>query len=126
METLTAAPEKRIFYSRAPHLNVTINNPVPMISNGVVTHVGGKVVEFIPLGDGWGWYVTASPEEIAVLDRNRMVVGPDVYNDMTTPDKIKVQMEREEKQRLIVQNNSLLAQLKELQDKAGKYSPEKK
>lgn len=112
--------EPRAYYARAAHLIVTITRPTKMIQNGVATDIGGKDVEFLPLGDGWGRYITADPEEIKVLDRTRMVVSPEVYNDMTTPDHIKIQLAREEAGRLITQNNNLLRELEDLRAKAGK------
>jgi hypothetical protein len=119
--TETAAPvEPRVFYSKAGGLMVTVKQPEMMIVNGVAQVVGGKIVEFIPQGDKWGRYVTTDPEVIAALEKNPNVVGPDVYQDLTTSAEIKLKMERDQTQRLITQNNELLRQLDELRGKAAK------
>lgn len=112
--------EKRTFYSKAQHYSTTISNPVTMMENGQIARVGGKSVEFQPLGDGYGWYNTAEPDEIAVLEHRPLVLSPEQYVDMTTPDAVKIQMEREEKQRLISDKNRLMAELDDLRSKAAK------
>lgn len=117
MDTLQATP-RRTYYSRAANLIVKISDPVPMMSNGTILHHGGKQVEFKEMGDGWGRYITSDPEEIAVLDRNDLCVDAATYNDMTTPDSVKVQLAREEKTRLMTQNSNLQKELEELRAKA--------
>ena len=117
------ATEKRTFYSRHAHFGLTISNEKTAMENGNVVRVGGRQVEFKALGDGFSWHVTDDPEEIAVLERNPMVMTPEMYSDMTTPDSVKVQLVNEEKNRLIQDNNRLQAELDKIRASAVKTVP---
>lgn len=107
-----------MFYSRAAGFMTTVVQPQMAILNGVAQVTGGKIVEFTPLGDGWGYYSTDDPEIIAALEQNRNVVSPEVYQDMTTSNEVKLRMERDEKRRLVEQNNQLLKELEDIRAKA--------
>lgn len=107
-----------MFYSRAGNFMTTVKHPTITIVNGVAQAYGEKIVEFKPLGDGWGFYSTDDPEVIAALEKNANVVSPEVYQDMTTSTDVKLRMERDEKQRLIEDNNRLMKELEEIRAKA--------
>ena len=79
-----------------------------VIENGIVNTIDGKIVEFQAMGENFGRYVTEDPEEIAVLEKNKRVLSPAQYSEMSTPDYIKVRMLADEKTRQLAHTNSLV------------------
>jgi hypothetical protein len=109
----------RIYYSSAANMIININKGRRVMEdNGVTKMVDQKLAEFTPQADGYGRLVTTDPEIIAKLDA-RMAAGyTDVfeaaeYNRRTTPVEIRLKMMETEHQRVIADNNRLLAMLKE-------------
>lgn len=105
------AATPRTFYSRSAHLMFYAGRPKRIESDGQKLVDDGPVIQFNPLGDGWGIFTTDDPELIAACERRGDVVTPDVYNRESTPPEVraeqaetalqKVQRELEEKNRLI-------------------------
>ena len=105
------AATPRTFYSRSAHLTFYAGRPKRIESDGQKLVEDGPLIQFHPLGDGWGIFTTDDPEMIAACERRGDVVTPDVYNRESTPPEIraeqaetaneKLRRELEEKNRLI-------------------------
>ena len=110
MSAAVATPV-RTFYSRAAHLNFYAGRPKRIESDGQKQVEDGKMVQFNPVGDGWGIFITEDPELIQACERRGDVVEPEVYNRESIPAEQRAQMaegrlssvqrELEEKNRLI-------------------------
>lgn len=117
--------QKRVFYAQSANLVVQVNvGKRVMQSDGqMVDHrLNQKIVQFSPIGDGWGQLVTDDPEVIAFLEKTGDVVGPESYNRATTPPEVRNQQLEAysaELQRTIDTQNRLIEDLK----KQGKSIP---
>ena len=112
--------ESRVFYSAHAALVININNGHRITEgNGVSRIVDQKVVEFMPMADGFGRLVTDDPEVIAKLSA-RCGAQSDVfdaaeYNRRSTPMEVQVAMLQDQNARLLEDHNRLLASLAEKQ-----------
>jgi hypothetical protein len=104
METQTQV-EPVMFFSRAAHLTIQIRPPRRIMQDGQATLVDEKIVSFSPQSDNYGRYVTNDPDVIAALEKNRNVMSAQQYQEETTPLEIRLQMERDDKKRLITDRN---------------------
>lgn len=108
--------EPRVFYSTAANLVIQIRPPRAVLQDGTRILTGDKIVQFAPMGDDkYGRLLTADKEVIEALEGNPMVLSPEQYNDLTTPAEKKLEIEVNEKMRLITQNNELVSIVQQLQ-----------
>ncbi len=115
MPDIQTSPQPRVFYSRAANLILHPTAGQVVMQEGHVIRFGERMIEFSPIGDGYGRFVATDPTDIAYLER-QMLSGGDVfdaatYNRLTTPAEVQIEMLRQENERLITEQNRLLAQL---------------
>jgi hypothetical protein len=120
--------EAKVFYSKSANLNVQVQAPMPRVDNITGQRVleGGKMAQFQETGESYvedgtgkrcsiGYYRTDDPEVIERLSNHPLVLRDGEYNRVMTPPEIREKIASQENQRLISQNNELLARLQKLE-----------
>lgn len=98
----------RTFYSEARGLVVTIDPPRRVIEDGMSKVIGGRTVQFTPMGrDKFGSLTTDDPAVIQALEACPDVFDEQEFNRRSVPAEKRL----EEAERKLEETNRLLAKL---------------
>jgi hypothetical protein len=99
---------QRTFYSEARGLIATIETPKRVIEDGMSKVLGGRTVQFTPMGrDRFGMLTTSDPEVIAALEKMPDVFDEQEFNRRSVPAEKRAEFA----ERKIEQQNRLIADL---------------
>jgi hypothetical protein len=115
----------QVFYSKSANLNIQVKKPRAIMQDGNRILVDEKTAQFRETGESFldeegrrfsvGVCTTDDPEIVACLSQHPLVMSPQEYNRVMTPPEKREQIAIDERNRLIEQNNELLALVEKLQ-----------
>lgn len=106
----------KTYYSKVG-LSMPVTKLQYLTVDGQTTKIEPRYIEFARIGqDKFFMFTTAEPEVQAVLDKRMEmpdsdVFGPEEYNRLAVPAEMRAKQATEENQRLLQENNRLLAML---------------
>lgn len=122
--------QERIYYTNSPGLTLWVGKPRREQVDGEIKTIEPELIQAVPQGrSNWGMLRAVGEKQIAFLEDRRRnsnckdIFTPEEYNKLSLPEDVRIAQAESESDRLLKENNRLLALLQkqgELKQEARK------